>query len=355
MKKEKILILCVDRDGDIKSKLGEAGPIYGREKTLDVAAKLALKDPSESDANALFGTVKIGDELAEEDKDVEIAAITGSENVGVESDAIISEQLEEVLKSVEPDGVVLVTDGAEDEYILPIIQSRTKVISVKRVIVKQSEQLESTYYAIQSFLKDVIRDPKLARVVFGIPGIAFILYWFFGEHGWRLTVGIVGTFLLIKGFGLEDQLRGFYEEFKSSFTTGRVSFFFYAVAVLIAAVGTLSGLDAVNDAGVAYGNIMKSVPVFISESVNLLAFAAMVALVGKGVDSVVEGHGVARYIFLGVLVVGVWLMANTLSLFILGQISQMDFAVNITMVLILSILTFLSIRSLKKMAAPARD
>lgn len=355
MKHEKILVLCVDRDGDIKSKVGEAGPIYGREKTLDVAIRLAIKDPSESDANALFETIKIGDDLGSEGKDVEVAAIVGSENVGVESDAIISEQLEEVLENVKPKGVIVVTDGAEDEYILPILQSRTNVISVRRLIVKQSERLESTYYAIQSFLKDVISDPKLSRIVIGLPSIALILYSLLGEHGWRLTVGIIGTFLLIKGFGLENQIQKFYEEFKSSFTTGRVSFFFYAVAVLIAAVGVLSGLDAVNNAEVTYGDIMISVPIFISRSVSLLAFAAMVALVGRGVDSIVEGHGIARYILLGIFVVAVWLMVNTLSLFILGQIDQMDFAINVTLVLILSILIFLSIRSLKKMALPVSD
>jgi putative membrane protein len=355
MKKEKILVLCVDRDGDIKSKVGEAGPIYGREKTLDVATKLALKDPSESDANALFEAIKIGDELTGEDKDVEVAALTGSENVGIESDAIISKQLEEVLERVKPEGVIVVTDGAEDENILPIIQSQTKVISVRRLIVKQSEHLESTYYAIHSFLKDVINDPKLSRVMIGLPGIALILYFILGERGWRLTVGVIGTFLLIKGFGLEDQIRGFYEEFKSSFTTGRVSFFFYAVAVIIAGVGVLSGIDAINIAGVAYGDIMMSVPLFISQSISLLAFAAMVALVGRGVDSILEGQGVARYVFIAVLVVGVWLMGNTLSLFILGQMNQMDFAVNITLVLILSILTFLSIRSLKKMSTPGGE
>ncbi len=355
MKKEKILVLCVDRDGDIKDKVGEAGPIYGRETVLDVATRLSLKDPSESDANALYETIKIGDELADEGKDVGVAAITGSRNVGVESDTIIAEQLEEVLKSIKPDGVVVVTDGAEDEYILPIIHSRTKVISVRRLIVKQSEHLESTYYAIQSFLRAVINDPKLSRVMIGLPGIALILYFILGERGWRLTVGVIGTYLLIKGFTLEDQLRRFYEEFKSSFTTGRVSFFFYAVALIIAAVGVLSGIDAINVAGDGSGDVMMSVPLFISQSISLLAFAAMVALVGRGVDSILEGHGVARYIFIAVLVVGVWLMANTLSLFILGKMNQMDFAVNITLVLILSILTFLSIRSLKKMSNPAGE
>ena len=352
MTKEKILVLCVDRDGDIKTKLGEAGPIYGRDKTLEVAASLALKDPTESDANALFETVRLGDELKSEDKEVEVAAITGSENVGVESDAIISKQLEEVLGKFKPDGVVVVTDGAEDEYVLPIIQSQARVMSVKRVIVKQSEHLESTYYAIQSFLKYVINDPKLSRLIIGLPGIALILYFLLGERGWRLIFGVMGTYLLVKGFALEDQLQRFYEEFKSSFTTGKVSFFFYAVALIIAAVGVLAGINEINSEGVAYGNIMKSVPLFISQSIALIAFAGGVALAGKAVDSLLEGQGVARYLFIGILVFGVYLMAITLSRFILGQMNQMDFAVNITLVLILSIVTFLSIRSLKKMSGP---
>ncbi len=355
MTKEKILVLCVDRDGDIKTKLGVEGPIYGREKTLDTATRLALKDPTESDANALFETVKLGDELKSEDKEVEVAAITGSVNVGVESDFIISKQLEEVLGKFKPDGVVVVTDGAEDEYVLPIIQSQAKVLSIKRLIVRQSEHLESTYYAIQSFLKAVINDPKLSRVMVGLPGIALILYFLLGERGWRLIFGVIGTYLLVKGFALEDQLRRFYEEFKSSFTTGRVSFFFYAVALIIAGVGVLAGMNEISNAGVAYGNVMQSVPHFISQSIALIAFAAGVALAGKAVDSILEGQGVARYMFIGILVFGVYLMAITLSQFILGQMGQMDFAVNITLVLILSIVTFLSIRSLRKISKPAED
>ncbi|MBU2559802.1 DUF373 family protein [archaeon] len=355
MTKEKILVLCVDRDGDIKNKVGEAGPIYGRDATLDVATRLALNDPTESDANALFGAVKIGDELKSDDKDVEVAAITGSENIGTESDAIISKQVEEVLERVKPDGVIVVTDGAEDEYILPIIQSRVKVISVKRVIVKQSEHLESTYYAIQSFLKYVINDPKLSRLILGLPGVALILYFILGERGWRLILGVIGTFLIIKGFDLEDQIHRFYDEFKSSFTTGRVSFFFYAVALIIAAVGMLAGINEINSSGFAYGDVMKSVPLFISKSIDLIAFAAGVALAGKAVDSFLEGEGVARYLFIGILIFGVYLMAITLSRFILGQMDQITFATNITLVLILSIVTFLSIRSLRKMSVPAGE
>ena len=201
----------------------------------------------------------------------------------------------------------------------------------------------------------MINDPNLSRLIIGLPGVALILYFLLGDRGWRLILGVVGTYLIVKGFDLEDQIHRFYEEFKSSFTTGRVSFFFYAVAVIIAAVGVLAGINEIDSTGVAYSNIMKSMPLFISQSIALIAFAVYVALAGKAVDSILEGHGVARYIFIGILVFGVYLMAITLSRFILGQMDQITFATNITLVLILSIVTFLSIRSLKKISAPEGD
>ncbi len=49
------------------------------------------------------------------------------------------------------------SDGAEDESIVPIIQSRVKIDSVRRVVVKQSEHLESTFYVI----KRLFEDPKV--------------------------------------------------------------------------------------------------------------------------------------------------------------------------------------------------
>ena len=55
---------------------------------------------------------------------------------------------ERITKVTGVDNVVLISDGAEDEYILPIIQSRIKITSVSRVSVKQSHELEDTYYRI---------------------------------------------------------------------------------------------------------------------------------------------------------------------------------------------------------------
>jgi putative membrane protein len=351
MKYDRILVLGVDRDADISRKTGEKGPVYGREKILDTAVKLALADPSESDANALFEAVRIRDRLEKEGKEVEVVAIVGEEEVGIKSDVEISRQLDEVLKEYAPQGVIVVTDGAEDEYILPIVQSKANVISLKRVIVKQSEQLESTYYMIQEFLKEIVSDPKLSRFIIGVPAIVLILLGIFGQYGWRLTLAVVGVFLFIKGFGLEDNIQRFYEEFKASFTAGKVTFFAYAVAFLIAAVGIIAGFDAVSKAEITYGNLLDAVPIFISKSIDLLMFAAIIALGGKSIDSMIEGYGISKYIILIIFVIAIRLIVDALSLFILGEVSKVDLALLVTLGLILSMFTFLSMKSIKTPAA----
>ena len=51
-----------------------------------------------------------------------MAILTGDEKVGMRSDRAIAAQLEEVVAALQPDEAILVTDGAEDESVLPIIQ-----------------------------------------------------------------------------------------------------------------------------------------------------------------------------------------------------------------------------------------
>ena len=77
---DKILVLCVDRDGDIGSKTENMTPILGRKKNLDAAIDLILKDPEEPDANAMFESIKIYDQLKKQghpNEDFQIATISG--------------------------------------------------------------------------------------------------------------------------------------------------------------------------------------------------------------------------------------------------------------------------------------
>ena len=98
-RKKKVLVLCVDRDNDIGIKTGIKPPIIGREHNLEAASKLALTDPEESDSNAIFGAVKVYDELSSESNNEEhqIATIAGSEFGGLEADRQLRDQLLGVL------------------------------------------------------------------------------------------------------------------------------------------------------------------------------------------------------------------------------------------------------------------
>ncbi len=208
MVKIKALILAIDRDDDFGQKAGVEGPVVGRDACVDAALKLSLADPEDSDANVVYAAVKLYDELKKsgEFDEVEVALITGHPKVGVKSDMELARQLELVLERFPADGVITVTDGAEDEQIFPIISSKVPIISSHRVVVKQSEGIETTYYIIYRYLREILSDPEVAKVVLGIPGMILLLYgiarlvgvWY-PESVKIISATITGTILLFIG------------------------------------------------------------------------------------------------------------------------------------------------------------
>ncbi|NIO22648.1 MAG: DUF373 family protein [Candidatus Aenigmarchaeota archaeon] len=281
MAKDKILVMSVDRDDDIGRKLNIRGPLMGRESVLKVATNLSLKDPEDSDSNALFGTIKLFEELKGKYQ-AEIAVLTGHMNRGIDADREIAKQLKKVLDKKPSDFVVLVTDGADDEHIIPIVQSHIPILSVKRIIVKQSERLESGYYKIRDFIKETLENPKFARLVFGLPAIALLLYALLGETGWRVIVGVVGAYLFIRGFKLEGYIFGVFNEFKESFTKRRFAFFMYIVAIAVTALAVYRGYNSVID----FINIglFEATSAFLIASVYFFWIAGTIAWLGKSIS-----------------------------------------------------------------------
>ena len=174
----RVLVLAIDRDDDFGKKAGVKGPVIGRDACIDAALKLSLADPEDSDANVVYAAVKLRDELVEKGEfdEVEVALITGHPKVGLKSDMELARQLDEVLKVFSADGVIPVTDGAEDEQIFPIITSKVPILTSHRVVVKQSESIETTYYILYRYLKEILSNPEVSKVLLGIPGMVFLLY-----------------------------------------------------------------------------------------------------------------------------------------------------------------------------------
>lgn len=144
------LILCIDRDDDLGYKAGVRSPIIGRAACLDAASTLALADPEDSDVNAIFQAVKTHDELVGRGEEVEVVILTGDHMHMLEGDRKIGDDLDRVLEKTRASSCILISDGVEDEYVLPIIQSRLPVSGIRRVIVAQMPNLEGTYYIIKN-------------------------------------------------------------------------------------------------------------------------------------------------------------------------------------------------------------
>jgi len=240
-KKPATIILCVDRDNDLGRKAGVEGPVIGRENNIAAAEKLLLADPTESDANCIFAAVKMYDELKGKFDSLEVITITGFGKAGFKSDQRLNEQLDELEKKYEFQGVILVTDGAEDDQVLPILNSRTKILSKEVVVVKQSQPVESMYYTI----KEALNDPYIARIVFAVPGFVILFYaltLIFNLQN-LFTQGVafvVGLYLVIKGLGIELKVGKMYKNMVKALSPQRASFPFYIGSILILLFGVYS-------------------------------------------------------------------------------------------------------------------
>jgi putative membrane protein len=217
---KRILILCVDRDSDITTKTGIKTPIQGRTANLDAAVSLALKDPEEADANTMFEAVRLIDRLQIDKKPeetFEVATISGSELGGVNADRKLVDELNATIDSFSATEVILVTDGFTDEAILPIVQSRVPVSSIRRVVIKQSESIEETAAVFTRYFRMLFDDPRYSRLALGIPGLLVLLFGIlylipnFQIQYYFLTIAVIlGGLMLVKGFGIDKSTKDVY-------------------------------------------------------------------------------------------------------------------------------------------------
>ncbi|MCW3978466.1 MAG: DUF373 family protein [Candidatus Bathyarchaeota archaeon] len=212
-KGERTLILCIDVDDDIGQKANMETPILSRNSNLEAATALAVADPEEADANAMFGAVRLYDQLTGKypDEIHQVATIAGSSMGGVEADRKVVRELEMVLEAFKATGVILVTDGFADDAVIPLVQSRVPISSIQHVVVKHSERIEETWAVLFRYLRMLVEDPYYSRVSLGVPGIMLIILGVLTVFGQLQNAGMVltivmGLVLLIKGFGWDEKL-----------------------------------------------------------------------------------------------------------------------------------------------------
>lgn len=250
---KKTLVLVVDRDDDFGVKGKVNTPVIGVQNCLDAATAFGIADPEDSDLNALYAAVSVCLEIQEDGHEADVALICGDQKVGHRSDLALVSQLDEVLDRIEPDSVVLVGDGAEDEYIYPIISSRANVDSVKKVYVQQSPGLEGSFYIITKMLSD---PGKRKRFLVPLGFILVLLSMFFimpsmlvyfTEHNistiadmsGSMTVCFIGVILLLYGYNVGERYSRFRHRLFSSLTDDSTRLIFFCVAISIILVAAV--------------------------------------------------------------------------------------------------------------------
>jgi putative membrane protein len=287
MSVSRTLVLSVDRDDDIGWKANIESPVVGRVACLNAANTLALADPEDSDVNAIFQAIKIFDELIAKGEDAVVAVVAGDHLHMIEGDRQIAAHLDQVMKETQPTSCILVSDGAEDEYVIPIIQSRLPVSSIKRVIVNQMPNLEGTYY----ILKKLFDDPKISRMIFVPLGLAMLLYasaFLLGYPGTAtiIVVGVIGLFLLYKGFGFDEIFHGIIAALRISLSRGRFSFITYTITILLVVIGFTTGFITVLKYYSSDGSlgILLYLMTFIYGAIGWLIVAGLVLSIGVFID-----------------------------------------------------------------------
>ncbi|MEF8873046.1 MAG: DUF373 family protein [Candidatus Thermoplasmatota archaeon] len=362
------LILCADRDDDIGEKTGLDTPIIGREDNLQAAIKLGLKDPEDSDTNSILSAISLYDELKEKGEDVEIATICGAPSIGYTSDEMLSKELDSVLEQTKPDSAVLVTDGAEDEYISPIVSSKIDLSHIRTVYVKQSESVENLYY----LLVKMFSEKRTQRKIFLPISLALLVYGFFQmvallsdlliegisalgglpSFGVGSIFFVIGLYIIIRIYELDRKALDLYKRLSSAVREGAVWLPFAVVAILIVIGSSIQGWNVIVEQEI-------TTPLHIA-----LSFATTVIWWWIGAVFLYElGRLLDTYITQGRVKLSFW--AIFLTLFALTFIfwgaldyirsivgmekgSMIPVAINITLGLLIGVLAGLTQRSFKE-------
>jgi putative membrane protein len=204
----KLLVICVDRDNDVGEKAGIVTPVFGRNACIEAAQRLALEDPEDADSNSIFYAIKTYEDLVSKGYQAEIITVAGVEDRGVQADEKIAREIRQILEKFSANGAVIVSDGEDDESVIPIIQNIIPVVSVQRVVMRVSRSVEYSYAVFGKYLKMIAYDSKYSKFFLGVPGILLLIggiasVFNFTTEIFAVLISILGAAFLVRAFDVD--------------------------------------------------------------------------------------------------------------------------------------------------------
>ena len=314
------LVVCLDRNDDVGRKTGLSTPIVGWEAVRALVTDVGLADPEDSGVNALLESLRVAQQLRDDDEDVVVAVVSGERESIVSADRAVAGQLDQLVAEFDPDSAIVVIDSADDEQLVPIVESRLPVDSVDRVVVRQAHDIESTYYLLKQFLG----DEELRQTILVPLGLTLLVFPLLSivvgvSEGAAAITTVIGLFLLYKGFNVDDLLTALAIKGRESLYAGQISIVTYVVAAGLTLVGLFAGALGVSGLEDPSGVLTPTMQ-FLFDSVPWIAMAALVASAGRLLDEIIRDEPLARsYLNLPFVVISVGLVVRGFSAYFLQQ------------------------------------
>jgi len=235
-----------------------------------------------------------------------------------------------------------------DEAIMPIIDSRIRVEAIDIAYVKQAKELEKAYFLFVEKLK----DPHYAKIIFGLPALLLILFALINIFNipWQYIAFLVGFYLLIKGFGIEERF-GEMLDIKLEGNLGLIASILSAVLIIIVFVIASSAYESKISSGsiVAYA---ASLDVFV----NFIFFIIIILTLTKLLISYHQANRFRLFTTLSLFtsLTAAFLFAKIFLKWIINDVapffSFMDVLKYSTIILIVSYILYTYLDFLKKNA-----
>ena len=277
---EKILIVVIDYDDDL-GRVGIDTPVVGVKRVSETAFNYALERPEDPDVNALFTAIKIYRDMTDQGYRVEVAAISGDQRGGLKAVERIRSQLIDVINLTGSKSVIVVSDGGEDEKVIPVIESIVPIFYVKTVVIEQARAVEQTYILIWRYVKKILSEPRLSRLAIGYPGLLLILIGlmlFFDLLQQALMVSLIflGVIMIIKGFNLEDALINMWKRNPSGTILATVGAIVMSIAVMLTWFSLAQALQTPQRDFKIVGNILENVSWLYGLSIAVLLLGPLI-------------------------------------------------------------------------------
>lgn len=271
----RLLVICVDRDNDVGDKAGVLTPVVGRDACIGAAQKLALQDPEDADANSIFFAIKTYEDLVSKGYQAEVIIVAGVGDRGVQADEKIIREVKAVLSSFSANGAVIVSDGEDDESVIPIIQNVVPIVSVQRCVMRVSRSVEYSYAVFGKYLKMIIYDSKYSKFFLGLPGILLLIGGIgaisgYTEEIFAVLVSILGGAFLIRAFDVDRTLTKWSKPTPASL----IRTFTLVTGIIISLASILSGFSAIHTNILDPQILDSGIPNIFADKVTLGQFIA---------------------------------------------------------------------------------